>query len=431
MSSSRAVRTANRGVATRLTNECRQLILERDGKKAKVVLETLRRKHSQLESIDKDMVAIMEDEECILQFVTEGEMYLTNLYCDILLLETEVNAIPGQTVSLPNRTHNSSDFRKSTLPKLQLPKFGGDLLEWSTFWGLYEAAVHNNQSISEIEKFSYLKCQLQNDAKSCIDGLPLTPENYISAVTLLKERFGQTHRITQAYICALIDLTPPTNDRLSLRRFYDQVETYIRHLESLGKSPDTYGTMLVPIMLEKLPVEFRHNIARTNQKQSGDWSISELRSAILSEIQLYETCNSMSSLVKSERSETATVANLHASVRSQTGNRISGPSNRNKRNCIFCSNSSHSSSQCTDVTDVNRHVEIVKNAQLCFNCLGKHRVSNCRSTDTCHHCSKKHHTSLCFSRSTSGNRANTANSSTRPSGANNTHSSTSTGSRSD
>ena len=31
---------------------------------------------------------------------------------------------------------------------------------------------------------------------------------------------------------------------------------------------------------------------------------------------------------------------------------------------------------------------------LCFNCLGKHKVSNCRSTNRCCHCRRKHHTTI-------------------------------------
>ena len=39
--------------------------------------------------------------------------------------------------------------------------------------------------------------------------------------------------------------------------------------------------------------------------------------------------------------------------------------------------------------------KIVYKANLCFNCLGNHKVSQCNSKYQCKHCRHKHHTSLC------------------------------------
>ena len=37
----------------------------------------------------------------------------------------------------------------------------------------------------------------------------------------------------------------------------------------------------------------------------------------------------------------------------------------------------------------------MKNAGFCFNCLARHKVSQCTSRFTCKECHRKHHTSLC------------------------------------
>jgi len=47
-----------------------------------------------------------------------------------------------------------------------------------------------------------------------------------------------------------------------LRVFYNSVENHIRGLPSLEKSPESYGALLIPIMLGKLPIETRCNLAR-------------------------------------------------------------------------------------------------------------------------------------------------------------------------
>ena len=81
----------------------------------------------------------------------------------------------------------------SRLPKLTLPTFGGDPLQFQTFWDSFAAAVHNDNSLKGVQKFHYLRAQLLEDASNVIDDLPLTDANYQHSVALLKERFGQPH----------------------------------------------------------------------------------------------------------------------------------------------------------------------------------------------------------------------------------------------
>ena len=78
------------------------------------------------------------------------------------------------------------------------------------------------------------------------------------------------------------------------------------------------------------------------------------------------------------------------------------PSNKNvntRRNstrepCIYCEES-HSSNVCSKVNDQKARFEILKQRKACFNCLGNHRVSDCRSKVLCAHCGRKHNTSIC------------------------------------
>lgn len=39
------------------------------------------------------------------------------------------------------------------LPKLNLPSFSGDIMIWTIFWDFYEAAVHSDSDLSDVEKF--------------------------------------------------------------------------------------------------------------------------------------------------------------------------------------------------------------------------------------------------------------------------------------
>ena len=67
-------------------------------------------------------------------------------------------------------------------------KFIGDPLDWKSFNETFEAAVHRSDSISSIEKFTYLKTYLDKSALQAIEGFPLKNENYTATWELLDQR---------------------------------------------------------------------------------------------------------------------------------------------------------------------------------------------------------------------------------------------------
>ena len=194
-------------------------------------------------------------------------------------------------ISLP--VSISPSFQSNRLPKLVLPSFNGNPLAWQTFWDAFWSAVHDNTSISNVQKFNYLKAQLCDGAERVIAGLPLTNANYAKSVELLEERFAQPHKIINAHMEALLNLPLPTDHLSSLRLFYDSIETHIWGLAALGKTTETYGDILVPIIQNKLPNEINRNLARQNGNK--EWRFDNLRKAILNEIEILEAGQNSSS----------------------------------------------------------------------------------------------------------------------------------------
>ena len=58
-------------------------------------------------------------------------------------------------------------------------------------------------------------------------------------------------------MASLIKINVPSSDAKRLRIFYDTCESYIRGLESLRVVTYTYGSLLIPVLLKKLPEEVR------------------------------------------------------------------------------------------------------------------------------------------------------------------------------
>ena len=51
----------------------------------------------------------------------------------------------------------------SRLPKLSLPTFDGNPLEWQTFWDSFSTEVDSNPNFTGVQKLNYLHTQLQGD----------------------------------------------------------------------------------------------------------------------------------------------------------------------------------------------------------------------------------------------------------------------------
>ncbi|XP_074651591.1 uncharacterized protein LOC141906246 [Tubulanus polymorphus] len=281
-------------------------------------------------------------------------------------------------------------MRGTNLPKLVLPNFNGNVLNWITFIDAFNSAVDQNNSISPIQKFQYLQCQLHGGALKTIEGLSLTNNNYGHAMDLLKERYGQKQKITNAYMSALLELKQPRYEVDSLRNFYDTIESHVRGLQALGTSEESYGSLLIPMIMNKLPLEVRTQIAR-NQPPSEDWKFTSLRNSIRREIEALEIGMGDHATHDLQPYQTSLFTRGHQRNRTEPRNRQQF---RRERKCLFCGRP-HEARDCTVVTDPTKRLEIIKTARRCFNCFGMHKLNECRSNFSCRKCqSKKHHTLL-------------------------------------
>lgn len=67
---------------------------------------------------------------------------------------------------------------------------------------------------------------------------------------------------------------------------------------------------------------------------------------------------------------------------------------RTRKPCLYCEEF-HSPIVCIKVNDQKARFEILKLKKVCFNCLGNHLVSDCRSKGLYKHCDRKHHSTIC------------------------------------
>ena len=131
----------------------------------------------------------------------------------------------------------------------------GDLTKWTGFWEAFEAAVNSNPDLSSIEKFNYLSSLLENAAREAIAGLSLIEANYAEAVSTLKKRFGGTQQIISKHMEALLQVESVSSSQnvKALRCLFDNISSPMRSLASLKVKDETYGSLLSPVLINKIP----------------------------------------------------------------------------------------------------------------------------------------------------------------------------------
>ena len=96
-----------------------------------------------------------------------------NVYSKMKTIQSQVMRLSitkdmGETLSNSDKpcksrcSHVHSDSNHYHLPKIELPKFYGDPLNWASFWQSFEASVHTNKSLREEDKLTYLRAAIKD-----------------------------------------------------------------------------------------------------------------------------------------------------------------------------------------------------------------------------------------------------------------------------
>ena len=102
---------------------------------------------------------------------------------------------------------------KLRLPKIQPRNFNGDPKNWLEFCDSFKGTIHENEDLSERDKFDYLKSLLEGTARSAVAGFTLTEVNYKEAIKLLTDRFGREEDISHSPYEELMKVQPVFSDK--------------------------------------------------------------------------------------------------------------------------------------------------------------------------------------------------------------------------
>ena len=153
-----------------------------------------------------------------------------------------------ENMSIDTSSQRQNNIR---LPKLSNELFEGDPQHFLEFLDLFLFSIHENDSISNVQKLTYLKGLLKGDAASYISGFKITDENYEACMNLLKERYNNKQLTVPSHMTNLLNLPQLILFDRELRKIISTVETHLCNLENLGIQSEMYRSWLIPVLLRK------------------------------------------------------------------------------------------------------------------------------------------------------------------------------------
>ena len=345
------------------------------------VRSCLERKADIISKLDEEILEDIEDEGEIAKEIEQAENCQNRIREKIIaidmLIKRDVKKEKPVIRSPPViQKHNVR------LPKLEIEKFCGDPKKYRTFRDSFEAAITKNESLSDVERLTYLRSLLGGEAKRNLEGLAVTNENFKEAVQLLESRYGNKQVIVNSHMEELIKINPVKgkDDTKGLRELYDKVETNLRGLQAFDVDPDSYGCLLIPVMKKKLPGEINLLLSRKFDSNYEVWKIGDVMKELRAELEARERCEIKTVKFSEERQPFTTEGLL---------------TNKRRLSCPYC-DKRHFPDKCRIVTNPEKRKEILKQKKRCFVCTKEHHLAHeCRAKRSCFRCSGKHHTSIC------------------------------------
>ena len=108
----------------------------------------------------------------------------------------------------------------------------------------------------------------------------MNSENYNEPIDVLKDRFGNEQVLISAHVESLlkIDKIISVTNIKGLRMLYTHVENCIRKLKALKLDTVGYGSLLIPILKDRLPGEI--NVIISRQFCGQVWSLDKVMSIL-------------------------------------------------------------------------------------------------------------------------------------------------------
>ncbi len=276
------------------------------------------------------------------------------------------------------------------LPDIKVPTFDGKIQNFTDWNSLFSAMIDSNDNLKPVQKLYYLKQAMTGDAQNLLKDYALQEGLYESAYNSIKERCYNKRVIIANHFHDLLGL--PQVSQTTLRDSLDKVNALIRGLTVCGIDTAKMSPLITYIVVQKLPAVLRTDWENSHHDYSTYPSYEPLHTFLQNRCFSFESSHIEAS-VKPNHAKSATVEKGKQKTSLATVSKTAA--DRVTRKCILCGQN-HILPYCSDFLQkpVADRFTIVREKQLCINCLKRgHTAIDC-SSSKCRTCSKSHNTLL-------------------------------------
>ncbi|XP_066588114.1 uncharacterized protein [Prorops nasuta] len=275
--------------------------------------------------------------------------------------------------------------RKLKLPEITLPVFDGKYENWLTFKNMFKNIIGTQNDLTDTDKLHYLKAALIEDAAQKIGIFTISDINFNKAWELLEKSYEVKRILISQHLSLILELPVMNKDSTNAySKLADDMQQHIAALDALGV---------------KFTPELTVHILETKLTKSAlkEWETNLERDEFPTLDKMYEflyksaVCASRRERVRHAEAEKAKPL-IPDKKRKFDANHKSFFANATN-NCVVCNKSSHPLFKCDEfkALSVDKRIEAVRAARVCYNCLRSHRGKQCRAS-TCSKCHKRHNT---------------------------------------
>lgn len=271
---------------------------------------------------------------------------------------------------------------RSHLPRLSLEQYN----KWQRFFNCFKSRIHNEPSLTHIDKFHFLRSCLSGPPLDLINSLEVNKLCYDNAMSVLKQRFDRKRLITESHIRSLLELPKLINSTAcDLRSFLLKFSTYLEALRTLSRPVKYWDDLLVGIVRAKLDT--------TTLKQ---WELSITVNTEVSIKLLTEFLESKAVSLESFESQTSTYTGTKPPKQKKRYNSTSLIATQASHEKCPAFAEPHKVYRCErfKTMSIQDRYDTIKKHKLCVNCFSaEHTVYECKAS-LCRHCQRKHNSML-------------------------------------
>ena len=371
---------------TRFQNYLESFTAGQDNTQLKLRCEKITQCFDEFEAIQGEIEMLQEGDGSEME-----RQQFENTYFE-LVAKAESFLSKGKNESVNSGNTNNPSVR---LPVLNLPVYSGSFDQWYNFAETFSALISKNETLSDIQKFHYLRTSVKGEALEVIQSLDISAENYETAWELLRNRYENKKYIVNKHVKSLFELHAMEKETASaLKQLLDGTIKHLRALKNLGLPTEHWDTIVVHLVSTKLDIttlrEWEKSLA-TNELPTTD----QLVEFLTKRIQVLEALET--NRTKGKQGQMGTFQQK-PKTEYRGGKIVSMHVSQNENKCKLCEKL-HPIYMCEKFKafSVSERIKHVKKLSLCLNCLKPSHMSKDCLASTCKTCHKKHNTLLHYS----------------------------------